>query len=102
MDLDEYRDHVTSLKETQQRLTKIAESWGSLNRTLYILLNELHARHDLTEFCTLTNDQQDFVRLDVINGVVTMEWKDGDTVENPEVGSDEDTDISPPRFYETD
>lgn len=90
MGLDEYKEHVLEINEvraTNERLTLMHED---LNRTLWLLLNELHKRHDLAEFTTYANDHQDRVRIDISNGIVSLRFLNNEDSNTEDQESDEE------------
>ena len=98
MSLEEYKEHVLEINDARDSRARLDGLHNNLNRALYLLLNELHQRHDLAEFVTFANDHQDTVRFDLSKGIVTLKFVNN---EDPDT-EDQDPDDEPPEVPQWD
>lgn len=88
--LEEYKDHVLEIRAAKADRESFNSMSQDLNRTLYLLLNELHAKYDLAEFVTLANDKQDRVRFDISGGIVKLKFVNDADSDTEDEEPDED------------
>ena len=98
MPLEEYREHALEINEARDSRAYSSKMHEDLNRTLFLLLNELHKKHDLAEFVTFANDHQDAVRLDIEKGIVSLRFINN---EDPDT-EDQEPDDEPPEVPQWD